>query len=65
MAGRISLDADSWDVERRPDGSVIVRVHSRPLEGQPLPDAVFTFREGDPQYEFWQDRYAERQMDDN
>ena len=43
----------SCDVERRGDGAILVRVHSRDKRGQPLPDAVFTFRCGDPQYEYW------------
>jgi hypothetical protein len=25
-----------------------------PWQGRQLPDAVFTFRPGDPQYEYWQ-----------
>ncbi len=45
---------NSWDVERREDGAVIVRVHSRRCPDQPLPDAVFAFRSGDPQFLFWE-----------
>ena len=41
------------DVERRGDGSVLVRVHSCDRGGRKLPDAVFTFRVGDPQYPYW------------
>ena len=44
----------SWDVERRSDGAVLVRVHSGPYQGQILPDAVFAFRSGDPQYTYWE-----------
>ncbi len=44
----------SWDVERRADGAVIVRVHSTGRFGRQLPDAVFAFRPNDPQYDFWE-----------
>jgi hypothetical protein len=47
------MEPQSWDVERRADGAVLVRVHSVDNVGEPLPDAVFTFRRGDPQYEYW------------
>ncbi len=42
-----------WDVQRRSDGAVLVRVHSRDRQGGRLPDAVFAFRLGDPQYDYW------------
>ncbi len=51
---------DSWDLERRGDGAILVRVHSNDRNGQPLPDAVFTFRNGDPQFEYWQTMFVER-----
>jgi len=44
---------DSFDVERRQDGAILVRVHSCNRDGRQLPDAVFTFRMGDPQYDYW------------
>jgi hypothetical protein len=40
-------------VERCGDGTVLVRVHSCDRNGRRLPDAVFTFRIGDPQYSYW------------
>jgi len=43
----------SWDVERRDDDTVLVRVHSSSRQGRQLPDAVFSFRYGDPQYDYW------------
>ena len=43
---------DSCDVLRRADGTVLVRVHSCDRNGRPLPDAVFSFRIGDPQYTY-------------
>ena len=42
-----------WKIERRPDGVLIVRMLSRRDRPDPLPDAVFTFRVGDPQYDYW------------
>ena len=47
------MQQSTWDIERRTDGAVLVRVHSCNREGQPLPDAVFAFRLGDPQYTYW------------
>ena len=44
---------EACDVERLADGTVLVRVHSRDRNGRQLPDAVFTFRIGDPQYTYW------------
>lgn len=50
----------SWDVERRHDGAVLVRVHSRNVNGRALPDAVFAFRAGDPQFAFWDEQLKHR-----
>jgi len=46
---------DACEVERYGDGTVLVRVHSHCSDrnGRKLPDAVFTFRLGDPQYSYW------------
>jgi hypothetical protein len=52
---------ESWDVERRADGAVLVRVHSRVVDGRALPDAVFAFRVGDPQYSYWEAQLRCRQ----
>lgn len=52
---------ESWDVERRPDGAVLVRVHSRNVNGRALPDAVFAFRAGDPQYNYWEEQLRHRE----
>jgi hypothetical protein len=49
----------NWIVERRPqDGAILVRVPAaRPdSSGGKLPDAVFSFRDGDPQYRLWSER---------
>jgi hypothetical protein len=50
------MELDSCDVELRGDGSVLVRVHSCDRNGRPLPDAIFTFRDGDPQFTYWDKR---------
>lgn len=47
------MDSRSVDVERGPNGCVRVRVRSREHNGVRLPDAVFTFHFGDPQFEYW------------
>ncbi len=52
-------EVDSCAFQRCRDGSVLVRVHSYDRSGRPLPDAVFTFRPGDPQYKYWSQRADE------
>lgn len=47
-----------WLIERRADGVLIVRMLSRRDCANPLPDAVFTFRVGDPQYDYWKRQAA-------
>lgn len=45
-------------VEMRPDGVVVVRVPpSMQCDQRSLPDAVFSFRVGDPQYGYWRSRW--------
>lgn len=48
-----AIAPDACDVELHGDGTVLVRVHSCDRNGRKLPDAVFTFRLGDPQYTYW------------
>ncbi len=48
-----AMPPDAYDVERYGDGTILVRVHSCDRNGRKLPDAVFTFRLGDPQYTYW------------
>ncbi|MBM4012281.1 MAG: hypothetical protein ACKO4Z_04530 [Planctomycetota bacterium] len=51
-------------IERRADGTVVVRVRSE-LTGSDvgsLPDAVFSFRNGDPQYSYWLRRFNDRRQ---
>ena len=58
MDGNPSLDEDRFLIEMRADGLLIVRVRSRQDTDHPLPDAVFSFRPGDPQYRQWEQRLA-------
>lgn len=51
---------DHWIIERRHDGALLVRVPSRDEEGQPLPEAVFAFQPGNPQYSFWEQQLRGR-----
>lgn len=54
------MEPESWDIDRRKDGTFLVRVHSTDRNGRKLPDAVFTFRMGDPQYNFWEEKFRKR-----
>jgi hypothetical protein len=57
------MDQTNWEVERRGDGALIVRVRSQKKHaGRPVPDAVFSFRVGDPQYDLWAARLREREQ---
>lgn len=51
---------DRLSIEQRTDGAVVVRVHSAGPEGSRLPDAVFSFRCGDPQYAYWLGRLQQK-----
>jgi hypothetical protein len=55
-----STDSSAWDIERRKDGAIIVRMHSSDRNGRSLPDAVFTFRMGDPQYAHWEQQWKQK-----
>lgn len=55
-------DTPACDIERRLDGAVLVRVHSRVVDGRALPDAVFAFRAGDPQYSYWDAQLRSREL---
>lgn len=56
------MDSSHYEIERKRNGVLLVRVHSWDAYGVPLPDAVFTFRPGEPQYEQWQKRAVEKDM---
>jgi len=45
-------------IEKRSDGAIVVRVRSEGPEETRLPDAVFSFRNGDPQHAYWLGRLA-------
>ena len=49
-----AIPADRLSIEKRKDGTLVVRVRS---EHDDLPDAVFSFRCGDPQYAYWLARH--------
>jgi hypothetical protein len=44
-------------IEQRSDGAIVVRVRSSGEGDARLPDAVFAFRCGDPQYAYWLQRW--------
>ena len=48
-------------IEKRSDGVLVVRVQSEGPPGSRLPDAVFSFRCGDPQYAYWLQRLRSMQ----
>lgn len=54
MTGTSSPDNACCSLSRRADGAILVRMPSRPNNGHTLPDAVFAFRLGDPQYHYWE-----------
>jgi hypothetical protein len=54
-------DSHAYSLERRPDGAVLVRVRSRSNNGHTLPDAVFAFRAGDPQFQYWDQQLRSRE----
>ena len=51
-----ALPDDQLSLEQRSDGAVVVRVRSLGNGKDRLPDAVFAFRCGDPQYAYWLER---------
>jgi hypothetical protein len=53
----IKIPDERLSIEKRADGAVVVRVQSEGPEGSRLPDAVFSFRCGDPQYAYWLGRF--------
>lgn len=49
-----------FQIERKGDGRLIVRIRSAEYRGTRPPDAVFSFRAGDPQYEQWEVRWRDQ-----
>jgi len=58
-----AIPDDRLSVERREDDVLVVRVRSAGAEHERLPDAVFSFRCGDPQYSYWLNRMNHRRTD--
>lgn len=52
----IPIPDDRLSIEKRRDGALVVRVQSEGPADSRLPDAVFSFRCGDPQYTYWLSR---------
>jgi hypothetical protein len=63
LADRPDLEELALEIQRRNDGALLVRVPSAQRGGSRLPDAVFSFRIGDPQYSFWADLLAQREAE--
>jgi len=56
----VRIPDERLSIEKRSDGALVVRVQSEgPADGR-LPDAVFSFRCGDPQYAYWLGRLDAR-----
>jgi hypothetical protein len=51
-----SIPDDRITIQKRDDGTLLVRIQSAGEERNRLPDAVFSFRCGDPQYAYWLSR---------
>jgi hypothetical protein len=49
----IRIPDERLSIEKRGDGALVVRVQSEGPADSRLPDAVFSFRCGDPQYTYW------------
>ena len=54
------MKLNSFNIVRRDDGAILVYVRSDQKDGRRLPDAVFAFRRGDPQYEFWEQKLRDK-----
>jgi len=51
-----SIQQHRCEIRRRDDGAVVVRVRSAADGDATLPDAVFAFRQGDPQFQYWDEQ---------
>jgi hypothetical protein len=60
-----NLNFPPYVIERPNHSVLIVRMISQPYQGRALPDALFTFRIGEPQFEIWERRYFEQQQRTN
>jgi hypothetical protein len=64
LADRPDLEDLTLIIQRRGDDALLVRVASAEHNGDRLPDAVFSFRLGDPQYSFWAEVLAEQEAEE-
>jgi hypothetical protein len=55
-----SIPDERLTIHKRDDGAIVVRVRSAGDDRDRLPDAVFSFRCGDPQYAYWLSRCQSR-----
>lgn len=55
-----SIPDDRITIQKRDDGTLLVRIQSAGEERYRLPDAVFSFRCGDPQYAYWLGRLQQQ-----
>jgi hypothetical protein len=58
--GSLDPAVHSFVIQRRGDGALVVRVRCGQSSAR-LPDAVFSFHAGDPQYAFWEDQFSRQQ----
>jgi hypothetical protein len=58
-----AIPDDRLSIEKRTDGAIVVRVRSDGPEESRLPDAVFSFKNGDPQYAYWLGRLKDAARD--
>lgn len=56
------MESSKCSIEKRKNGTLIVRMHSVDAVGNILPDASFTFRPSDPQYDRWLEKYAQNRQ---
>ena len=49
----VRIPDERLTIEKRSNGALVVRVQSEGPADSRLPDAVFLFRCGDPQYAYW------------
>jgi len=56
----VRIPDERFSIEKRSDGALVVRVQSDGPSESRLPDAVFSFRCGDPQYAYWLGRLHAR-----
>lgn len=63
LAHRTDLPHLALIIQRREDGVLLVRVPSAERDGRRLPDAIFSFRRGDPQYTYWAGLLDEHHQD--